>query len=74
MIQLTCDLCKKEIPFKEKEYNQTLFSLPAHRTYNAENRGVKIMSFDRIETVLINLCPSCQHKIADILANIGISY
>lgn len=74
MIQLTCDLCKKEIPFKEKEYNQTLFSFPVHNTYYAESRGIKIMSFDRIETTPINLCPNCQHKVADILSNIGISY
>ena len=57
-----CDFCGKDA--SEEEY-----IVPLKKTYSAENSvGVKLMTFDRMESTTVNLCDSCFITIGNTLS------
>lgn len=57
-----CDFCGMDA--SEEEY-----IVPLKNTYYAENLGVKLMAFDRMEATTVNLCDSCFITIGNTLSN-----
>ena len=60
MKKTVCDICGNYATDEE-------FIFPCYNQYYAMNRGIKIASFEKLETHKYNLCDKCKIMIANAI-------